>query len=83
MQVIDGHVVTINETTYSSGDKNGDTAFRIRIVDVKPQNETPSIDGDGANTTSKTTESENPGSPETVEEINNEIAKNGGDTLNA
>lgn len=37
-QVIDGHVVTINETVYKSDDDN--TYVRFRIVDVKPENPT-------------------------------------------
>lgn len=75
-------MVTINETTYTSGDENGGTAFRIRIIDVKPQNDTvPAIGGgDVELTTAKATA---PESAETVEDFNNEISKNGGDTLTA
>lgn len=63
-------MVTINETTYTSGDENGGTAFRIRIIDVKPENDTlPVIGGGNAEpTTVKATES-----VETVEDFNNEI----------
>lgn len=39
-KVIGDHAVTINETTYTDGDENGGTVFRVRIVDVKPLNET-------------------------------------------
>lgn len=73
MQIIDGHVVTINETTYSSGDENGGTAFRIRIIDVKPENDT--LLG-GGNTEPTTVKAEAEESRETVEDINNEIPKN-------
>lgn len=41
-KIIGDHSVTINETTYSDGDENGGTVFRIRVVDVKPLNETTS-----------------------------------------
>ena len=39
-KIVDGHVVTINETTYTDGDDVFGTQIRIRIIDVKPQNET-------------------------------------------
>ena len=62
-------MVTINETTYTSGDENGGTAFRIRIIDVKPENDTLPAIGDGNSnaepTTAKTLEPS--GSAETVE----------------
>jgi hypothetical protein len=35
MQVINGHKVTVNETTYESND-GGKSVFRIKIVDVQP-----------------------------------------------
>lgn len=37
-QIIAGHVVTVNETTYQNDNSN--TFFRVRVVDVKPLNET-------------------------------------------
>lgn len=74
VKIIDGHVVTINETTYSSGDENGGTAFRIRIIDVKPENDTLLISNGNAEPTTVKTEAE--GSRETVEDMNNEISKN-------
>ncbi|XP_020287766.1 icarapin-like [Pseudomyrmex gracilis] len=75
-KIINGHVVTINETTYTSGDENGGAAFRIRIIDVKPQNDTMSIGGGGGDVESITTKSETTESAETIEEFNNEIPKN-------
>lgn len=78
MQIIDGHVVTINETTYTSGDESSGTAFRIRIIDVKPQNDTGLI----SDVTTKA-QPDSGESVETVEEFNNEISKSGGDTLTA
>lgn len=45
IQVIDGHVVTVNETTYSSGDDNMGAVFRIKVVEVLPS-ETPEGEGD-------------------------------------
>lgn len=78
LQIINGHVVTINETTYTSGDDTSGSAFHIRIIDVKPQNDTiPAIGGDAEATTKPAEESR-----ETVEEFNNEISKNV-DTLTA
>lgn len=74
MQIIDGHVVTINETTYSTGDENGGAALRIRIIDVKPENDTLQIGGGSAGPTTVKAEAEE--SRETVEDINNEIPKN-------
>ncbi|XP_018359660.1 PREDICTED: icarapin-like [Trachymyrmex cornetzi] len=71
-KIIDGHVVTLNETTYSRGNENGDISFRIRIIDVKPLNETEVI---GGGSTEQPSEPD-PGSRETVEEFNNEIPKN-------
>ncbi|KAL0116741.1 hypothetical protein PUN28_009985 [Cardiocondyla obscurior] len=72
-KVINGHVVTINETTYSSGDELGGTAFRIRIIDVKPQNDTDTIGGGLGPASVKPETNE---SRETVEDFNNEISKN-------
>lgn len=46
IQVIDGHVVTVNETTYSSGDDNIGAVFRIKVVEVKPSEE-PEAEGEG------------------------------------
>ncbi|XP_011863857.1 PREDICTED: icarapin-like [Vollenhovia emeryi] len=80
-KVINGHVVTVNETTYSSGDELGGTAFRIRIIDIKPQNETVDVDSVGGNA-QPTARPEVAGSAETVEDFNNEISKNV-DTLTA
>ncbi|XP_029163222.1 icarapin-like [Nylanderia fulva] len=70
-KIINGHVVTINETTYTSGDENGGTAFRIRIIDVKPENDTLQIGGE--NTEPTTVKVEATGSAETVEDFANEI----------
>lgn len=78
-KIINGHVVTVNETTYTSGDENGGTAFRIRIIDVKPQNENDITTKIGDDSTPKTPSE----SAETVEDFNNEISKNGGDPLTA
>ncbi|XP_076231593.1 icarapin-like [Calliopsis andreniformis] len=39
-KIINGHVVTINETTYMDGDDEYGTLIRVRVIDVKPQNET-------------------------------------------
>ncbi|KMQ93703.1 icarapin-like protein [Lasius niger] len=71
-KIINGHVVTINETTYTSGDENGGTAFRIRIIDVKPENDTLPVIG-GGNAEPTTVKAEAAESVETVEDFNNEI----------
>lgn len=74
-------MVTINETTYTSGDDASGTAFRIRIIDVKPQNDTVPAIGSDADAPPKPTAAA-PESAETVEDFNNEISKNV-ETLNA
>ncbi|XP_011139070.1 icarapin-like [Harpegnathos saltator] len=75
-KIIDGHVVTINETTYTSGDENGGTVFRIRTIDVMPQNNTLLLVDSDADTTPKT------GVSESAETLENEISRNG-DVLTA
>ncbi|XP_014209806.1 icarapin-like, partial [Copidosoma floridanum] len=45
--IIGDHSVTINETTYTDGDENGGTIFRVRVVDVKPLNDTTATDNIG------------------------------------
>lgn len=98
-KIIDGHVVTINETTYMDGDDTYGTLIRVRIVDVKPQNETilltesetdaevttlPTAVTNAGTTTTNEEESSTPlRSVETVEEMDNEIPKNQVDTLTA
>ncbi|XP_068987905.1 icarapin-like [Bombus flavifrons] len=39
-KIINGHVLTINETTYTDGDDEYSTLIRVRVIDVRPQNET-------------------------------------------
>ncbi|XP_015435883.1 PREDICTED: icarapin-like [Dufourea novaeangliae] len=39
-KIIDGHVVTVNETTFRDGDDENGIVIRVRVIDVKPQNET-------------------------------------------
>ena len=89
-QIIDGHVVTINETTYTDGDENSGAIFRVRVIDVKPQNETLEIGGnpeaEPVTPSGPKKEAENttpPRSVETVEDLENEIPKNQVDTLTA
>ncbi|XP_076181980.1 icarapin-like [Ptiloglossa arizonensis] len=97
-KVINGHVVTINETTYVDGDDTYGSLIRVRIIDVKPQNETILLtesEADAEVTTLPTTvtsatstlssEDRTTGlrSVETVEEFDNEIPKNQVDTLTA
>lgn len=67
-------MVTINETTYTSGDETSGTAFRVRIIDVKPVNETMLPEGGNSEPTVRA--EPEPDSRETVEDFNNEISKN-------
>ncbi|KAK0081588.1 hypothetical protein PV325_011901 [Microctonus aethiopoides] len=39
-KIIDGHIVTINETTYNDDDSNSTFVFKIRTVDIQPENGT-------------------------------------------
>ncbi|XP_046388186.1 icarapin-like [Ischnura elegans] len=50
-KVINGHVVTVNETTYTRGTNGSSAVFHIKVVDIKPQqsaqegeNESPSAE---------------------------------------
>ncbi|XP_066592459.1 icarapin-like [Prorops nasuta] len=89
-KIVDGHVVTINETTYV--DDNLGTVIRVRVVDVKPQNDTILMTESGIDKEVTTpipdvtniydAEKENTTperSVETVEDFDNEIPKNQGD----
>ncbi|XP_044748561.1 uncharacterized protein LOC123309480 isoform X2 [Coccinella septempunctata] len=38
-KVIDGHKVVINETKYSNENANGGAFFKVRVIEVKPENE--------------------------------------------
>lgn len=89
-KIIDGHVVTINETTYMDGDDEHGILTRVRIISVKPQNDTILLTESAADaevTTLPTTiEGESTTvsrSIETVEEFDNEIPKNQVETLTA
>ncbi|KOC71076.1 Icarapin-like, partial [Habropoda laboriosa] len=96
-KIIDGHVVTINETTYMDGDDEYGTVIRVRVIDVKPQNETILMTESEADaeittlptvtTTATATSKEERTTPlrsvETVEDFDNEIPKNQVDTLTA
>lgn len=98
LQIINGHVVTINETTYMDGDDEFKTLIRVRVIDVKPENETILATEGGAETvtilpveTSTAPDAANgeeerttpARSIETVEDLDNEIPKNQVDTLTA
>lgn len=93
-KIINGHVLTINETVYKDNSDTDAIVFRVRVIDVKPQNDTTIIteNEDGAVIPTVTsTPTENDGSQEvttpqrsveTVEEFDNEIP-NRGDVLKA
>ncbi|XP_012350049.1 icarapin-like isoform X2 [Apis florea] len=90
-KIIDGHVVTINETTYTDGSDDYSTLIRVRVIDVRPQNETilttVSSEADSDVTTLPTgtndTSTQSSRSVESVEDFDNEIPKNQGDILTA
>ncbi|XP_006610580.1 icarapin-like isoform X1 [Apis dorsata] len=92
-KIIDGHVVTINETTYTDGSDDYSTLIRVRVIDVRPQNETilttVSSEADSDVTTLPTligkndTSTQSSRSVESVEDFDNEIPKNQGDVLTA
>lgn len=39
MQVVNGHKITVNETTYYDEDENSGSVFKIKIIDVHPASE--------------------------------------------
>lgn len=53
-KVVEGHVVTVNETTYTNGNDTDGIVIRVRVIDVRPENDTivrGDGDGDGELTT--------------------------------
>jgi len=89
-KVINGHVVTVNETTYSDGDDVQGTVVRVRIVDIKPENDpinvNPDIEGEAVDSREEETitPSNTERSIESVEDSEgNEIPKLGDDNLTA
>lgn len=95
--IIHGHVVTINETTYADGGDDFGVQIRVRVVDIKPENETipetergPNTEGTTGPTnvaTQATPRQEEPTTParsvETLEDFDNDIPKNQVETLTA
>lgn len=88
-QIIDGHVVTINETTFSDGTDDSQTVFRVRTIDVKPEVQTTNTES-GSESVTGTPANDNkeettvpPRSVESFEDNDNEIPKNQVDTLTA
>lgn len=94
-KIIDGHVVTINETVYSDSNDTDGMFIRVRVFDIKPQNETTLTSGTDVETEStipttvatETDDKEEVTTPmrsvETVEDLNNEIPGNQRDVLTA
>lgn len=90
--IIDGHVVTVNETTYADGNDEYGIRIRVRVIDVKPENETEREPNAGVTTsptvaaTQPTSSQEERTTParsvETLEEFD-DIPKNQVDTLAA
>ncbi|XP_076282455.1 icarapin-like [Lasioglossum baleicum] len=97
--IINGHVVTVNESTYSDGDDEFGIRIRVRVVEIQPQNETIPETERGPNTEGTTgptkvateatpsTSQEERTTParsvETLEEFDNDIPKNQVETLTA
>lgn len=84
-KIINGHVLTINETIYKDNNDTDGIIFRVRVIDVKPQDDTTVNENeDGAVIpTVTTTPAENDNSQEvttpqrsieTAEEFDNEIS---------
>ncbi|XP_012281077.1 icarapin-like [Orussus abietinus] len=74
-KIIDGHVVTINQTTYSTGDDLNGSVIRVRVIDIKPQQNgtvRPDTDSDveavPGTDSPKTTTVSSDKSPETLED---------------
>ncbi|XP_017877098.1 icarapin-like [Ceratina calcarata] len=97
-KVVDGHVVTVNETTYTDGDDESGIVIRVRVIDVRPENETilrteseedvevttlPSRRRTTTVTTRVGDGTTASRSVETVEDLDNEISGNQVETLNA
>ncbi|CAD6211851.1 GSCOCG00003864001-RA-CDS [Cotesia congregata] len=59
-KVINGHKVTINETTFSDGTNNSNTFVRFKVIHVRPENETSVETGSDT-------------SPESVEVVETEV----------
>lgn len=85
-KIIDGHVVTVNESVFTDGDDSHGMVFRVRVIDIKPQNETVlPTGGEGVDTTTQAAidgekeETTPTRSIETVEDLDNEIPKNQGE----
>ncbi|KAI4497128.1 hypothetical protein M0802_007874 [Mischocyttarus mexicanus] len=92
-KIINGHVLTINETVYKDSNDTDGIIFRVRVIDVKPQNDTGNVneneDGLLIPISTETPSESDSGegttpqrSVETVEEFDNEIS-NRGDVLRA
>ncbi|XP_076641394.1 icarapin-like [Halictus rubicundus] len=96
-KISDGHIVTVNETTYADGNDEFGIRIRVRVIDVKPVNETtlqtegePNAEATTSPTVAATqptsTQEERtapPRSVETLEDFDQEIPKNQVDTLTA
>lgn len=85
-------MLTINETTYTDGNDEYSTLIRVRVIDVRPQNDTlllteSETDSEVTTLPTTVTSKEDRTTPsrsvETVEEFDNEIPKNQVDTLTA
>ncbi|XP_071454967.1 icarapin-like [Hetaerina americana] len=48
-KVINGHVVTVNETTYTRGNNGSSAVFHIKVVDIKPQQSATEGEIEGSN----------------------------------
>lgn len=73
-QVINGHKVVINETEYKSDGENGGTFFRVRVVDIHPDESAETTEANAEVLPTSTTDSTR--DIESVEaSVENEIPK--------
>lgn len=95
--IIGGHVVTVNDTTFTDGNDEYGIRIRVRVIDIKPENGSlPQTEKDSdaevttlptvaaTESTSSQEERTTPArSVETLEDFENDIPKNQVDTLTA
>lgn len=73
-QVINGHKVVINETEYKNDGENGGTFFRVRVVDIHPEESAETTEANAEIIPTSTTDNTN--DVESVEaSVENEIPK--------
>lgn len=83
-KVIDGHVVTVNETSYK--DDDSDLVLHVKVIDVKPTegaDETPDVSSETSESSPDSNEeAPAPSAPSSEETLGNEIPKQVGEADN-